>query len=106
MKRLIEESESVVLSGIIVTEVLQGLKRDVEGIELYLRRFELLEPQGFDTYRRAAVIYRLGRAFGVTLATVDALIATLAIESGASLFTMDNDFTQLARFTDLQLYNP
>ncbi len=104
LKRLIEQSEPVVLSGIIVTEVLQGLKRDVEPIEVCLGRFDLLEPQGYSTYRRAAVIYRLARAFGVTLATVDALIATLAIENGAALFTLDRNFTQMTRFTDLHLY--
>ena len=104
LRRLITESEPLALSGIIITEVLQGLSRDAEHIESHLRIWELLEPRGFDTYRNAAGLARLARSRGVTLATFDALIATLALEQNAVLFTLDGDFGRLTHFTDLKLH--
>ncbi|MGH9398112.1 MAG: PIN domain-containing protein [Terriglobia bacterium] len=104
LRRLIAESEPLVLSGFIVTEVLQGLSRDVDPIERHLRLWDLLEPRGFETYRNAAALVRLARSHGVALTTADALIATLAIEYGAVLFTLDRDFIHIRSFTALKLH--
>jgi predicted nucleic acid-binding protein len=54
------------------------------------------------TYAAAASIFRQARARGLTLSTVDALLATLAIEYRAVLFTLDKDFERLT-FTGLRL---
>lgn len=104
LRRMIEDSEPFALTGIVVAEVLQGLTRDSAPIERFLEQWDMLEPGGFDTYRRAADLYRLARAKGVTLATIDALIAAIALEHGASVFTVDQDFSRIARFTGLELY--
>ncbi len=104
LRRLIEESEPLALSGIIVTEVLQGLRRDVEQIDHTLSLWDLVEPQGLDTYRRTAALHRLARSRGIALATIDALIATLALESGAVLFSLNHVFSRLARFTGLRMH--
>lgn len=104
LHRLIAESEPLALSGIILQEVLQGLTRDVATIERHLSQWDLLEPSGRQTYRTAATLFRQGRARGVTLATVDALIAAVALEHRATLFTLDRDFTRIARFSSLKLY--
>ena len=106
LRRLIAESEPVALSGIIVTEVLQGLGRDVQRIEHHLSLWDLLEPRGFETYRNAAGLVRLARSRGVTLTTVDALIATLALERRAVLFTLDRDFSRIGSFTGLRIHAP
>ena len=106
LRRLIAEAEPVVLTGVVVLEVLQGLTRDVEAIEAYLAQWDMLEPQGMETYRRAAALFRQARGRGIALTTIDALIATLALENGAVLFTLDRDFTRLARFTPLRLHRP
>ncbi len=104
LKRLISASEPVALSGVIVTEVLQGLRWDVRRVEHQLALWDLLEPGGFGTYRSAASLARLARSRGVTLTTIDALIATLALERGAILFTLDRDFRHIASFTALRLH--
>jgi len=106
LRRMIEDSEPFALTGIAVAEVLQGLTRDAAPIERFLEQWELLEPRGFDTYRRAAEIYRLARRKGVTLATIDTLIAAIALEHGASVFTLDRDFSRIARLAGLELYRP
>ena len=104
LRRMMEDSEPIALTGIIVAEVLQGLRRDFDRIEYELSRWDLLEPRGFTTYRDAAMLYRLARSRGVTLTTVDALIATLALEGGATLFTLDRDFEQIRSFTNLKVH--
>jgi predicted nucleic acid-binding protein len=104
LRRMIEESEPFALAGIVIAEVLQGLKRDSVPIERFLAQWDMLEPGGFDTYRKAASIYREARGKGISLATIDTLIAAIALEHGASLFTVDQDFSRMAPFTGLQLY--
>ena len=75
LRRMIEESEPFALTGVVVAEVLQGLTRDSSRIEGFLAQWDMLEPQGFETYRQAAAMYRAARARGVSLTTIDTLIA-------------------------------
>ena len=105
LRRLIEEAEPFALTGVIVAEVLQGLIRDASRIEQYLAHWEMLEPRGFETYREAAAIYRAARAKGFTPTTIDAVIAAIALEHKASVFTLDQDFSRIARITTLALYS-
>jgi predicted nucleic acid-binding protein len=104
LRRMIADAEPLVLTGIVVTEILQGLVRDVATIEKFLAQWELVEPAGFKTYVRASELYRQARSHALTLTTVDALIATLAIENRMQLFTLDKDFGRLARWAPLELH--
>lgn len=104
LRRMIEESEPFVLTGVVVAEVLQGLTRDSAVIERLLAQCDMLEPRGFETYREAAAIYRAARARGISLTTIDTLIAAVALESGASVFTLDRDFSRMTHVTGLALY--
>lgn len=104
LRRMIEDVEPFALTGVVITEILQGLTREVSRIESYLSQWDRLEPRGFPTYREAAAIFRLGRSKGVTLTTVDVLIAAVALEHRASVFTLDKDFARIARLTGLGLY--
>jgi predicted nucleic acid-binding protein len=104
LRRMIAEAEPFATAGIIVAEVLQGLTRDISRIEHYLSQWEMLEPRGFATYCEAAVVFRLARAKGITLTTIDALITAIALEYGAIVFTLDKDFGRIARITRLSLY--
>jgi predicted nucleic acid-binding protein len=104
LRRMIAEAEPFSLSGIIVTEILQGLVRDISRIEHYLSQWDMLEPAGFSTYREAAAIYRAARAKGLSLTTIDTIIAAIAMEHGASVFTLDKDFSHMARVVRLSLH--
>jgi predicted nucleic acid-binding protein len=104
LRRMISDAEPFALTGAVVAEILQGLTRDVSRIEQYLAQWEMLEPGGFRTYREAAAISRLGRSKGVSLRTIDALIAAIALEHGARVFTLDKDFSRIARLTGLPLH--
>jgi predicted nucleic acid-binding protein len=104
LRRMIDESEPFALTGVVVAEVLQGLTRDAGRIEQFLVLWDMLEPTGFATYREAAAIYRGARAKGISLTTIDTLIAAIALEHGTSVFTLDQDFSRIARITRLALY--
>ena len=104
LRRMIDEAEPFALTGIVVAEVLQGLIRDASAIEHFLAQWDMLEPKGLETCRRAAAIYRSGRAKGISLTTIDTLIAAIALEHGAAVFTLDQDFGRIARLTGLELY--
>ena len=105
LRRMIADAEPFALSGVIVSEILQGLRRDVDQIEHHLSQWEMLEPLGFSTYREAAAIFRVGRAKGFSLTTIDTLIAAIALDHRAALFTADQDFSRIARLTRLKLYS-
>jgi predicted nucleic acid-binding protein len=101
---MITDAEPFALTGLVVTEILQGLTRDASQIERYLSMWDLLEPRGFATYREAAAIFRRARAKGIALTTIDTLIAAIALEHGAAVFTLDKDFSRIARLTNLSLH--
>ncbi len=102
--RRIEESEPFALTGVVVAEVLQGLTRDRGRIERLLAQWDMLDPRGFATFRTAAAIYRAARGKGMSLTTIDTLVAAIALEHRASVFTLDQDFSRIALITRLALY--
>lgn len=104
LRRMIAEAEPFAVTGLVVTEILQGITRDASRIERYLSLWEMMEPQGFSTYRLAAGIFRQARARGATLTTIDTLVAAIALEHGAKVFTLDKDFSRIARITGLSLH--
>jgi predicted nucleic acid-binding protein len=104
LRRMIEKNEPFALTGVVVAEILQGLTRDSDRIEQFLAQWDRLEPRGFETYRQAAAIYRAARARGISLTTIDTLIAAVALENGTSVFSLDQDFSRIARITRLALY--
>ncbi len=104
LRRMISEAEPFVLTGVVVAEILQGLTRHVGRIERYLSQWELLEPTGLSTYREAAAILRVARAKGLSLTTSDALIAAIALQHRVTVFTLDKDFSRIARLTGLSLH--
>lgn len=105
LRRMIDESEPFAITGVVVAEVLQGLTRDVVPIERLLKSCDMLNPDGFETYREAAALYRAARGRGISLTTIDTLIATIAAEHGASVFTLDQEFARVSRITGLALYS-
>lgn len=104
LRRFIADGENFALTGLILSEVLQGLTHNDHDVEEYLLRWDLLEPSGNVTYREAAAIFRWARANGVTLTTIDTIIAAIALEHGATLFTIDKNFAQITRITPLVLH--
>jgi len=101
---MIAEGEPLALTGIIVSEVLQGLTREIEAVERFLAMWEVIEPRALSTYLAAARIFRLARARGISLTTIDSVIAAIALDEDVEIFSLDRDFAHISRLTGLRLY--
>jgi len=98
LRRLIENDEDICLTGIVVTEILQGIKDDGQNREIrrYLLEFPIINPQEISSYIHAAEIYRTCASKGKTVRkTIDCLIAAVALEHDLVLFHNDRDFENI-----------
>jgi predicted nucleic acid-binding protein len=97
--------EIVATTGVIVQELLQGVvpeRARAQIIETFAA-LEYLTPSREDHVAAAGVRNTL-RSAGVQVGTIDALIAQLAIASGHTLLTTDNDFRAASSHIRLQLW--
>lgn len=102
--------DEIVTCGPVVQEVLQGF---AESARYPVFRERLLAfpclgaPTELHLYLKAADLYREGRRRGYTIrSAVDCLIAAIAIENGVPVWHRDRDFTAIARYSPLRVYNP
>ncbi|HMU25847.1 MAG TPA: PIN domain nuclease [Solirubrobacterales bacterium] len=109
LRRLLEEDETVCMTDHVLSEILQGYRREAEADEIasLLLTFPFLGLEGPGDYLAAASVYRKARSAGITLrSTVDLLIAIPCIRREAFLLHNDRDFDQLARVSDLKIWQP
>ena len=105
LTRLIEEEEDICTCGIVLTEILQGLRGEDQArrTERLLLNLVYL-PTGRGAHLLGAQIYRSVRRRGVTIRrSVDCLIAACAIEAGTPLLHRDRDFEEIAKGSDLEI---
>ena len=97
--------EPVVIGDLILTEVLQGFRSDLD-VRRALDAMDTLifEPMvGRDIALASAQKYRALRARGVTVRkTIDMLIATYCIENQHTLLHSDRDFEQIQQHLGLE----
>jgi len=96
LAHLIREETDVVTCGLIVSEVLQGLRqaKSRTSIERHFREMDWLSPKEPDTYIEAAELFRHLRARGITIrSTTDCVIASLAAHHDALILAKDRDLT-------------
>ncbi len=107
LRGLIEEGEDVSITGIIFTEILQGIKkdRDYKKVRDYIMEFPVYRPKGTETYMKAAEIYRVCRKKGKTVKKpVDCIIASVCVENNLVLLHKDNDFRLIEECAGLKCY--
>ena len=106
LKALIERGTDLCLLGIILQEVLQGIRnaKDFLALTEYFTAFPLIELTREDYVRAAELRNRLLRK-GVQGRTIDLLIASAAISCNCHLFTADKDFAHIAEHSELKLYD-
>lgn len=104
-RRLVEEDQPVVIPGIVLQEVLSGVRAEDD----FARLLDILG--GFPIaaaskahHVAAAKISNACRQSGISASAVDCLIAAMAVETKAKLLTVDEDFSHMARHGDLHLY--
>lgn len=106
LARLIREEADLVTCGVIVSEVLQGLRqtKSLSNIERHFREMDWLSPKEPDTYIEAAELFRRLRARGITIrSTIDCVIANLAAHHDALILSKDRDLTLIVESKLLSL---
>lgn len=96
--------DRVVTCGLIVTEVLRGARNRREQ-KILQENFNLLESLPFhekDYWKAAILGFDLARK-GVTVKTIDLLIAQLAHQHRLTLIHQDSDFEFIALHTSLKI---
>lgn len=105
LRQALTRDETVVSTGLILQELLQGFAGPRARKELIDRfaALPLLVPDRGDHIEAAALRNRCRRA-GVQLATIDALLAQLCIRHDLTLLTTDQDFMHAARHCALRVW--
>jgi predicted nucleic acid-binding protein len=96
--------------GPVVQEVLQGLRAG-SGSDTFRAAFlalpRLSDPVPLKLFLEAAEIYRQGRQKGYAIrASADCLIAAIAMENGVPVWHRDRDFSLIAKYTPLEVFQP
>jgi predicted nucleic acid-binding protein len=99
LERLLHRGEDICVCGVILSEVLQGIRSDADYAET-LSRFEafLFLPMNRGTFVKAADLYRSLRRRGITIRKpIDCMIAAVAIEHNIPLLHNDRDFDPMEK---------
>lgn len=107
LSNLIEQQEDLCLCGVILTEILQGIKNPKEKrlINNTLHSLIFLEMNR-DTFVLAADIFSDLRKRGITIRkTIDCIIAAVAIDYKIPLIHNDCDFNSIEKYCGLRAVN-
>ena len=105
LEEYIKNDEDICICGVILTEVLQGIRHDTD----YLRSKDYFDaltflPMTKATFLKSSELYRSLRIKGVTIRKpVDCMIASVAIEHDLPLLHNDRDFSLIARHSRLRV---
>ncbi len=105
LRRALESGDTIVTTGVILQELLQGFSgpRSRKDIIDRFSALPLLMPDRQDHIEAAALRNQCRRA-GVQIGTIDALLAQLCIRHALILLTTDKDFVHVASHCPLRLW--
>jgi predicted nucleic acid-binding protein len=107
LRDALDGSDSVVITGLVLQELLQGFN-GAKAAASIVERFQslpLLQPDRRD-HVAAAEIRNECRRNGVQIRTIDALLIQLCGRYDLTLLTTDQDFTFAARHVPFKLWAP
>ena len=106
LENLIRNREDICTCGIVLTEVLQGIRKDSEFKKTRdLFNNLLFLPMPYPVFLKAAEIYRGLRRIGFTIRkSVDCMISSVAIENDIPLLHNDKDFEAIEKHCGLKCY--
>lgn len=106
LEDLIRNREDICICGIILTEVLQGIRDNTEFKKTRdLFNNLLFLPMHYPVFLKAAEIYRDLRRKSITIRkSIDCMIASVAIENNIPLLHHDKDFAAIEKHCNLRSY--
>jgi hypothetical protein len=104
LETIIKRREDICICGIILAEVLQGIRQDTEFRKTRdLFNTLILLPMPYTAFLRSADIYRKLRKIGITIRKpLDCMIASVAIENDIPLLHNDRDFQPIEKHCGLK----
>jgi predicted nucleic acid-binding protein len=107
LRHALERGETVVSTGLILQELLQGLQgaKAKTALLAHFSALPMISPARND-HVAAAELRNHCRRNGVQLGTIDALLAQICIQHELVLLSADADFEHAARFCRLRLWRP
>jgi predicted nucleic acid-binding protein len=102
---LISEGEDICICGLVLTEVLQGVKseKQYKKIKDYFKNLIFL-PMTQPMHIHSAEIYRSLRKKGITIRKpIDCMIASIAIAHSIPLLHNDKDFNPIEKYCRLKV---
>ena len=105
MRRALEGGETIIGTGLVVQELLQGFSgpKARKAILNYFSALPLLAPDRRD-HIEAAEVRNACRRAGVQIGTIDAVLAQLCIRHGLTILTTDEDFRRIAQRFPLKVW--
>lgn len=105
LTRAIERGETVLTTGLVLQELLQGFAGPKSRSQI-VERFSALPAivPDRDDHIDAAALRNDCRRRGVQIGTIDALLAQLCLRYDATMLTADEDFTRIAEHSRLKLW--
>ena len=99
LRQALEGTESVVTTGLVLQELLQGFAgpKSSAGIIDRFAALPLIQPDRQD-HIAAAEVRNVCRRNGVQVGTIDALLIQLCGRYGLTLLSADHDFVHAAKF--------
>lgn len=107
LRQALEGRETVLTTGLVLQELLQGV-RGPKAAEALIDRFRslpMIVPDRTD-HIEAAEHRNKCRRSGIQLGTIDALLAQLCLRRNLTLLTTDRDFHHAARILPLEIWKP
>jgi predicted nucleic acid-binding protein len=105
--RVIEHGETVLTTGLVLQELLQGFAGP-KSRDRIIERFSalpLVAPDREDHIEAAALRNRCRRG-GVQIGTIDALLAQLCLRHDLIMLSADHDFRAIAKHSTLKVWKP
>jgi predicted nucleic acid-binding protein len=104
--KIIRNEEEIFITGIILQEILTGIKNEklFDDINNHLRFFNFVNPTNMDHIQAAKLRNDLAKK-GITVASIDVLIAQIAISNNLTLATYDSDFVKISANSKLKILN-
>jgi predicted nucleic acid-binding protein len=106
LRHAFDRDETVVTTGLVVQELLQGITgpKMRRALQERFAALPFIMPERED-HIRAADLHTAARRKGIQIGTVDALLAALCLEHGLTMLTTDRDFHHLRRVAELSVWS-
>jgi predicted nucleic acid-binding protein len=106
LRDLIENSEDICICGVILTEILQGIRveKQYAKTKSYLEHLVYL-PMHYSTFIKSADIFRYLRHRGITIRKpIDCMIAAVSVENDIPLLHNDRDFDHIEAYKGFKTF--